>query len=175
MTSFSTIIFQVDLDTDTQEFVFNWLKNNLMISGLKLSSSDDPEFNALEEKLVQVESEKDNLILEVKNDIKRIRMQIWIEIWYGRGSPLWEAILTHIFNTQIDFTGGRAPNSKKQKLEFNCDEGFNKIWFFQVGVLHEQTERQCHRIADLEKMLAAKKDMLRHTEQVNATENAILV
>ena len=76
VTSFSTIIFQVDLDTDTQEFVFNWLKNNLMISGLKLSSSDDPEFNALEEKLVQVESEKDNLILEVKNDIKRIRMQI---------------------------------------------------------------------------------------------------
>jgi len=38
---------------------------------------------------------------------------------------------------------------------------------FQVGVLHEQTERQSHRIADLEKMLAAKKDMLRHTEQVN--------
>ena len=69
MTSISTIFFQVDLDTDTQEFVFNWLKNNLMISGLKLSSSDDPEFNALEEKLVQVESEKDNLILEVKNRI----------------------------------------------------------------------------------------------------------
>ena len=67
--AFSSVIFQVDLDTDTQEFVFNWLKNNLMISGLKLSSSDDPEFNALEEKLVQVESEKDNLILEVKNVI----------------------------------------------------------------------------------------------------------
>ena len=56
---------KVDLDTDTQEFVFNWLKNNLMISGLKLSLSDDPDFAALEEKLVQVESEKDNLILEV--------------------------------------------------------------------------------------------------------------
>ncbi len=66
--------FQVDLDTDTQEFVFNWLKNNLMISGLKLSSSDDPEFTALEEKLVQVESEKDNLILEVK--MMSIRLQL---------------------------------------------------------------------------------------------------
>jgi hypothetical protein len=48
-------LFKVDLDPDIQEFVFNWLKNNLMISGLKLSSSDDPEFAALE----------DNLILEV--------------------------------------------------------------------------------------------------------------
>ena len=58
------IRFQVDLDPDIQEFVFNWLKNNLMISGLKISSSDDPEFAALEEKLIVVESEKDNLILE---------------------------------------------------------------------------------------------------------------
>ena len=54
----------MDLDPDIQEFVFNWLKNNLMISGLKISSSDDPEFAALEEKLIVVESEKDNLILE---------------------------------------------------------------------------------------------------------------
>jgi len=45
-----------------------------MISGLKLSSSDDPEFTALEEKLVQVESEKDNLILEVK--MMSIRLQL---------------------------------------------------------------------------------------------------
>jgi hypothetical protein len=36
----------------------------------------------------------------------------------------------------------------------------------QVSVLHEQTERQSRRVQDLEKMLAAKKDMLRHTEQV---------
>ena len=35
----------------------------------------------------------------------------------------------------------------------------------QVGVLHEQTERQSHRIQDLEKVLSAKKDLLRHTEQ----------
>ena len=54
----------MDLDPDIQEFVFNWLKNNLMISGLKISSSDDPEFAALEEKMIVVESEKDNLILE---------------------------------------------------------------------------------------------------------------
>ncbi len=35
------------------------------LEGLKISSSEDPEFVALEEKLVLVESEKDNLILEV--------------------------------------------------------------------------------------------------------------
>jgi len=47
-----------------QEFVFNWLKNNLMVSGLKLSLVDDNDVTALEEKLVQAESERDNLILE---------------------------------------------------------------------------------------------------------------
>jgi hypothetical protein len=41
----------------------------------------------------------------------------------------------------------------------------------QVSVLHEQTERQSRRVQDLEKMLAAKKDMLRHTEQVTKTKN----
>ena len=35
-----------------------------------------------------------------------------------------------------------------------------------MGVLSEQSERQSRRIKDLEKMIAAKKDMLRHTEQV---------
>lgn len=39
--------------------------------------------------------------------------------------------------------------------------------YFKVGVLSEQSERQSRRIQDLEKMIAAKKDMLRHTEQVN--------
>jgi hypothetical protein len=43
---------------------------------------------------------------------------------------------------------------------------FNVVAVVQVSVLHEQTERQSRRVQDLEKMLAAKKDMLRHTEQV---------
>ena len=45
-----------------------------MISGLKISSSDDSELAAMEEKMVQIESEKDNLILEVVNKsfLKRI-------------------------------------------------------------------------------------------------------
>lgn len=42
----------------------------------------------------------------------------------------------------------------------------DQIDLLQVGVLSEQTERQSRRIQDLEKMIAAKKDMLRHTEQV---------
>ena len=80
---------KVDLDTDTQEFVFNWLKNNLMISGLKLSLSDDPDFAALEEKLVQVESEKDNLILEVTAalSVEHINPNpvIWVPCYLGLG------------------------------------------------------------------------------------------
>lgn len=38
-----------------------------MVSGLKVSLVDDSDVTALEEKLVQAESERDNLILEVTN------------------------------------------------------------------------------------------------------------
>jgi hypothetical protein len=69
-------MLKVELDTDIQEFVFNWLRNNLMVSGLKVSLVDDNDVTALEEKLVQVESERDNLILEVTYQFQRITKMI---------------------------------------------------------------------------------------------------